>query len=564
MDNTSLLRAEGSLISPGRNSRACLMLMVLISSWANSCNAMIWQLLVVSDDMRLPFHATMFFVEALLCLYLGMTSDLRSRKTSLKRSLKIMLGSVLAVLIIVVASFFFEVSFLKLDTLRHSRKYGSLDNSNMEALYDNILVIDETTKIMSSIHKEEAEEALESRSPNLQSDTRSDMMTAFTLLLFTTCCVLQSGSISLYYNLNILVVDNATQDSDLAYSSGSSNASAGWSEICFYSIWSYAGTLVARMGFLSALEFVVKSNTSVSKEAVEAGYIRIYCVFLLILLAMVLLGHHLAEHRLPFNSTSELDNKRIGQRSTWGDCLTRVRDFVGDKSHVFWFLAVPCWIIYFIQSGNNFHKWIVIDPKTSNVECWELYSLLYESAASLIISILLASMSDHFSPVILQACCFAFLSMVSFGLTLSTYMMLEIPVKTFTDFISAFILCHGIFHLSCLVPSVNTLYFAVEFSPPEAKSTTMAIIHSITLTAPFLDLAINSHSYKLISISGKFLIITTFTLAGILCTGLFIAKQSSEKDSLFTSFELWPVYYSQIHKTFKHSNNTQTLPYAVL
>lgn len=579
MDNSSLLRAEESFISPGRTSRACLMLMVLISSWTNSCVAMIWPLLVVSSDLRVPFHAAMLFVETFLCLFLGMTSDLRSRKTSVKRSLKIMLGSVLAVLLIVTASLFLEVSFLKLDMLRYSRKYESLDDFNMEALYDNILVLGECTHLMSDLHKDQLEEVLDSHSPNMHSETRSSTVTAFTLLLFTTCCVLQSSSISLYYNLNILAVDSAVRGSGLdsdsdsvsasaltsSYSS-SSSTSAGWREICLNSIGSHLSTLVARVAFVFALEFTVGSYTSNSREAVEAGYIRIYCVLLLTLLAMIPLGYHLVEHKLPYNSTFDLDNKKIGQRSTWREYLARVRESVGDKSCIFWFLVIPPWIIYFIQSGNNFHKWIVIDPKASNIEWWELYSLLYESAASLIISILLASISHRFSPEILQTYCFAFLSMVSFGLTLCTYTLYEIPVKTFTDFISAFILCHGIFHLSCLVPSVNALYFAVKFSPPKAKSTTLAIIHSMTLTAPILDQAINNYSSKLVSISGKFLTITTMTLVGIFCTGFFVAKQPSEKSSLLPSFELLPAYNSHIHRAFKqtkHENNAQTLTHAI-
>ncbi|TRY52313.1 Major facilitator superfamily [Cryptosporidium tyzzeri] len=561
MDNTSLLRAEGGFVPPERNSKLYMMLLILISSWANSCITMIWPLLVVGDYLRLPFQTIMFLIEGLLCFFLGMTSDLKSRKTSLKYSLKIMLGSVLAVLLIVLTNLFIETKFLKLDILRYSGRSGGLYVFNSETLNDNILIFDETTNIMNNIHREEADLAprssemnfgnkveLDENNSNLQLKLNNVSMLVFTLILFAICCILQSSSNSMYYNLNILIVDSSIDDYNTRYSNSYIDF-AGWSEICFYNIGSYLSLLISRLTFISILELLTQKNLKFSNKTIEIDYIHIYCLNLLVLLIMIPFGYYLVEHKLKLNFTNnsiyQINHQNIKRYST------NIQEFMRNKSNLFWFLVIPYWIIYFIQSGNNFHKWIVIDQTAFNIEWWELYSFIYEAIISLILSIFLAYMSNKFSPVILQVYCFAILSMVSFGLTLCTYMLHEIPVKTFTDFISAFTLCHGIFHISCVVPSINALYFSIKFTPSEIKSMVLAIIHTILLSAPILDQIINNYSFKLINISEKFLLITAINLIGIIYTGLFMAKQSIEESSFRTSLELLPVYNYHENKTIK-------------
>ncbi|KAH8585066.1 uncharacterized protein ELE39_001017 [Cryptosporidium sp. chipmunk genotype I] len=561
MDNTSLLRAEGGFIPSEKSSKLCLMLLILISSWANSCITMIWPLLVVSDCLRLPFQVIMFLIEALSCFFLGMTSDLKSRKTSIKYSLRIMLGSVLAVLLIVTTNLFIESRFLKLDILRYSRKSGGLYGFNSEALYDNILIFDETTNIMNNIHKEEAE--LIQRNPGISFKSKFELgdnnsnsplkpdsvsVLVFTLILFTICCILQSSSISMHYNLNILIVDSSIDDFETRSSSSYSDF-AGWSEVCFYNIGSYVSLLISRFTFISILELVIGKDVKINNPAIEVDYIHIYCFNLLVLLLMIPFGNYLVQNKLLLNSTNN-SNHQINYQSI-KQYLKSILEFIGNKNNLFWFLVIPYWIIYFIQSSNNFHKWIIVDQTAFNIEWWELYSFICESIISLILAILLASTSSKFSPVILQVYCFAILSMVSFGLTLCTYMIHEIPVKTFTDFISAFTLCHGIFHVSCVVPSINALYFSIKFTPSEIKSMALAIIHTILLSAPIADQIINNYSNKLISISGKFLLITAITLIGIIYTGLFMAKQSIEESNFRTSLELLPVYSYHENRTFK-------------
>lgn len=561
MDDTSLLRAEGGFIQPKGNSKLCLMLMILISSWANSCITMIWPLLVVGDYLRLPFQIIMFLIEALFSFFLGMTSDLKSRKTSIKYSLKIMLGSVLAVLFIVIINLFFEINFLKLDILRYTGRYGSLHRFNKDVLYDNILVFDETANIMNNIHRERIEIAqenpeiffedkdeLNNHNSKLPSKFDEIIVLVFTLILFVTCCVLQSGSISMYYNLNILIVDSSTENLDSS-SSSSYNNFTGWNEICFYNIGKYISLLISRVMFISILEFIAKKDVSNKDSTMEIDYIHIYCFNLLALLAMIPFGYYLVENKLTFDSTNNY-NQQINNQNV-KHYLVNIIDFVKHENSLFWFLVIPYWIIYFIQSGNNFHKWIVIDQSTLNIELWELHLLIYESIISLFISILLASTSNKFSPVILQVYCFVILSMVSFGLTLCTYMMHTIPVKTFIDFISAFTLCHGIFHISSVVPYINAIYFAIKFTPSEVKSMVLAIVHFIVLTAPIADQMINNYSLKLINISEKFLLITVMTLIGIIHTGFFMAKQSIERSNFRTSLELLPVYNNHEEKMFR-------------
>ncbi|OII70842.1 uncharacterized protein cubi_00987 [Cryptosporidium ubiquitum] len=564
MDNTSLLRAEGGFTQPRGNSKLCLMAMVLISSWANSCITMIWPLLIVGDYLRLPFQLTMFLVEGLFCFLLGMTSDLKSRKTSIKYSLKIMLGSILAVLLIVTINLFFEIKFLKLDILRYSKKNESLYGFNKDALYDNILIFDETANIMNNIHREEVEvvqenseisfknkNGLNDHNSNLPSKLDDVTVLIFTLILFITCCILQSSSISMYYNLNILIVDSSIENSDFSFSSSYNNF-AGWNEICFYNIGSYISLLISRVMFISILGFITRKDTPNKSLTMEVDYIHIYCFNLLALLIMIPFGYYLVENKLVFNSTNN-----SGYQITHTNIkhyLASILDFIKDKNNMFWFLVIPYWIVYFIQSGNNFHKWIVIDQSTFNIELWELHLLIYESVISLIISILFAFISNKFSPVILQVYCFVILSMVSFGLTLCTYMMHEIPVKTFIDFISAFTLCHGIFHISSVVPSINAIYFAIKFTPSEIKSMVLAIIHFIVLTAPIADQIINNYSFKLISISEKFLFITIMTLIGIIYTGIFMVKHSIDEGNFQTSLELLPVYNNHEEKIFKQTS----------
>ncbi|KAK9173486.1 Major facilitator superfamily [Cryptosporidium meleagridis] len=561
MDNTFLIRAEGGFAPPEKNSKLCMMLLILISSWANSCITMIWPLLVVGDYLRLPFQVIMFLIEGLLCFFLGMTSDLKSRKTSIKYSLKIMLGSVLAVLLILATNLFIETKFLKLDILRYSGRSGGLYVFNSETLNDNILIFDETTNIMNNIHRKEVDLApgspemnfknkfeFDKNNSNLQLKHDSVSVLVFTLILFAICCILQSSSNSMYYCLNILIVDSSIDDYSTRYSNLYTDF-AGWGEICFYNIGRYLSLLISRLTFISILKLLVQKNLKFSNQSVEIDYIHIYCFNLLVLLIMIPIGYYLIEHKLKLNFTNnsiyQMNYQNIKQYST------NIQEFMGDKSKLFWFLVIPYWIIYFIQSGNNFHKWIIIDQTASNIEWWELYSFIYEAIISLIISIFLAYMSNKFSPVILQVYCFAILSMVSFGLTLCTYMLHEIPVKTFADFISAFILCHGIFHISCVVPSVNALYFSIKFTPSEIKSIVLAIIHTILLSAPILDQIINNYSSKLINVSEKFLLITAINLIGIIYTGLFMAKQSIEESQFRTSLELLPVYNYYENKAVK-------------
>ncbi|KAJ1609225.1 transmembrane domain-containing protein [Cryptosporidium canis] len=556
MDNTSLIRADGGFVLPERNSKIYLILMVLISSWTNSCIAMIWPLLVANSYLRFPFHATMFLIDVLLCFFLGMISDLKSRKVSVKHSLKIMLGSVLTILAIVAIVFFLKINVFESGIVRYSGKYGSLSDFNMEELYDNVLTFDKTRVMDDQREKVKTVkeytgisvgnmELPDGNNSNI-SPKNNNIVIVFTLLLFTMCCILQSSSLSLYYNLNILIVDDCMENTTLRSYSSYRNF-AGWSEMCFYNIGCYLCILITRLVFISALKCIVGDDISTARDAIEMRYIHIYCMNLLVLVFMIPLGYYLAEYKLVFHYTEDF-NKAMNNT----EYFQQIRDFVGGKNNIFWLFVIPYWIIYFIQSGNNFHNWILIDQTASNIQWWELYSLLCESVVSLIISIVLSFISNIFSPVILQLCCFAILSMVSFGLTLCTIKMHEIPVKTFMDFISAFTLCHGVFHVSCITPSLNALYFVIKFTPPYVKSTVLSIIHSIILTAPIADQIINDYSFKIISISGKFLIITAMTLIGIVFTGLFMAEQSTEEGHALSSFELLPVFCSYESGQFKY------------
>ncbi|KAF7459196.1 Major facilitator superfamily [Cryptosporidium felis] len=562
MDGTSLLESKGGSDLPEKNSRFHVMVMIVISSWASSCITMIWPLLVVSDHLRPKFHLIMLAVEVLFSFGLGLVSDLKCRKTSIKYSLKIMLSSVLVILLVVSMDSLLEFHFLKFNILRYSGREAKGYSINKESIYDNILLQDESTDVMNSIHKGETE-AIPRGNLDLgefdleQEDKRGQILRSWknpekgpntgikyaelgvTLFLFLTCCALQSSSTSLYYNLNIVVVNNA----ELCSKRGEPNFDfCGWNEICFFNIGKCLSLFLTRVSFISILEFLFKDQSTTNDKWKETNYIYIYSLNLVVLLILIPYGYRIAEDKL-FNCPSQSQNLSVNMQDV-EDGFSRVINFITDEKHVFWFLLIPYWIIYYVQTSNNFHKWILINDTIHDVEWWELYSLSLESALSLAVSILLSLTSKMVSPVVFQVYCFAVLSMASFGLTLCTYMIHEIPVKSFSDFVSAFTLCHGVFHIFCVIPFANALYTTIKFSPSGVQSTVLAAIHSLLLTAPLVDQSINAQLFKLVSISAKFLIITAIVLFGIVVTGLFMAKQSPGQLHHQNSLELLPVYSS--------------------
>ncbi|KAK6589120.1 hypothetical protein RS030_223479 [Cryptosporidium xiaoi] len=540
-----------------------IMFIIGISSLINYCITMLWSLIAIDVQLRIPFQILLSLVEVLVSLILGLISDTKGRKVSIKYSFIVILTSGLLSLLLVLGNLLVGSDMLKFDLLYLKGNNVGIKDLKAVVNYDNILIYDDNLSVLGKVNTEEyfnEEEEEENMSvrfldrKNIKekyflskylNNNEGFNAAVFTLILFILLGMLRSSSINVYYTTNIFIYElemKNTEDYVDKYN-------LCWMKICSYNNCRFLSIFIVRAIFLSLMIlFLGNEDLSNKNDAINKSYSYIFSINIIILIALAFYGNYIINNKLNYfkevRYISDVDNSEINI------CVSRLVSFIFDKKdRLFVFILIPWWVLHFIQTGNNFNQWISLGENLNNIEWWGLYLLLFESIIMLVISLGLSTFSLLLSPAIIQVCCFVLISTVSSGLTICTYMIREIPIKSFSDFASAFLLCHGIFHLCCVIPSITILFLTIDSVLLKMRSSVLSLIQISILTAPFFDIYLNNHTGT-VNISQKFLIITSIVVFGLFFTGLFMNRHLSrsrfnieyEENSSTNSLELLPIY----------------------
>ncbi|KAH8741873.1 hypothetical protein FG386_003000 [Cryptosporidium ryanae] len=553
-----------------------IMIIMGISSFINYCITMLWPLIAVGVTSRIPFQIFLSLVEVLVTLILGLISDAKSRMASIKYSFKIILFLSVLSLLLVSGNLLTGYDLLKFDLIY-------IRDSESFVGYDNILLYDDSLNIIGKVNigehlvsEELLDVVIESHdgkniknhyysSNHLKSMKRDEefKVNLFTLILFAIFGILRSSSISIYYTMNVLVYEVEMKDAEYY----GDNRNLCWMKMCFCNIWRFLSILIVRATFISLiLIFLGNKDLDKKNNTINNYYSYMFSINIIILILLAFYGIYIINNKLNYFKevvyTDEIDSSGVSI------CFNRLISFLfSKKNRLFIFILVPWWILNFIQTGNNFCQWVLPGDNPNNIEWWELYLLLFESMIALLISIWLSIFPLLLSPAIIQVCCFVLISVVSSGLTICTYTFREIPIKSFTDFTSAFLLCHGIFHLCCVVPSMTILFLTIDSASSKIRSSVLSLVQIVISTAPFFDMYINNHM-ETINASLKLLIITSITILGLFFSGLFMNRYLGENSSPIEyddnnsihSLELLPIY-REVANSEKHLINRENKLY---
>ncbi|KAL7066539.1 hypothetical protein ACR3K2_30090 [Cryptosporidium serpentis] len=530
-------------------------LLVFVVSWPFSSFTLISPFLLSNKTEIFPFYIIICIVEAIAYILSGYFSDTKGRSRILLLAFRIFMYGIAIVTITTLIHGLTSLHYIRFEVEEYKSHY-SLVNSTVPRIYRrsyngildnmsgnkyNFLTFDETLLYKGNnikysdnlfgkfingtyIIKENHDYKDSDEYSSLDHDSIKDNLVPcpniiLSMVLFFGLCLVYGGASSAYMLIFIYIMEVSCK----------STSRMQWYEFCFASNAYWLSLLISRIISMLIINIFFKE---------QSDYFLNFCITLCsisILFPLVIYALYMYLEDPCLYRWS-----RIVFFTNMGYLDLLIKHIKFRNNYNVFAIIIPWWIIIFIQRGNNFYEWIHLSENlTVDLIWWNSLCLTYESIFGFFISLMIPILVLQFPPKFMQLYSFTFLSIVSFGLSISISTVHQIPIKTFSDFLGAFLLCHGVYHCCTIIPSVTVVLLIFDITHIRVRGTILGFMFAVVNTAPVLDNLINKFASNIFSVSWKFLLDTVLLIIALVATMIFIYKIPNENNNIR---DIYPMY----------------------